>query len=138
MKTDHFVRSNSTFGETSYMPITLSELPLLLYYKQKVKRMKTSEELLEKLKENIEPIKRYGVKSIGLFGSYVRNEQKSESDIDILVKFESGKKTFDNYMDLKFFLEDLFNRKVDLVVTEALKPDLKQYILESVKYATSL
>ncbi|KAF5433996.1 hypothetical protein C5S35_15370 [Candidatus Methanophagaceae archaeon] len=100
--------------------------------------MKTSEELLEKLKENIEPIKRYGVKSIGLFGSYVRNEQKSESDIDILVKFESGKKTFDNYMDLKFFLEDLFNRKVDLVVTEALKPDLKQYILESVKYATSL
>ena len=96
------------------------------------------EELLEKLEENIEHIKKYGVKEIGLFGSYVRNEQKSESDIDILVKFEPGKKTFDNYMDLKFFLEDLFNRKVDLVVTEALKPDLKQYILGSVKYATSL
>jgi len=98
----------------------------------------TSEELMEKLEENIEDIKKYGVKRIGLFGSYVRNEQKSESDIDILVRFERGKKTFDNYMDLKFFLEDLFNRKVDLVVTEALKPDLKQYILGSVKYATSL
>jgi predicted nucleotidyltransferase len=98
----------------------------------------TSEELLEKLEENIEHIKKYGVKRIGLFGSYVRNEQKSESDIDILVKFERGKKTFDNYMDLKFFLEDLFNRKVDLVVIEALKPDLKQYILGSVKYAAGL
>jgi len=100
--------------------------------------MRTSEELLEKLEENIEHIKKYGVKDIGLFGSYVRNEQKSESDIDILVKFELGKKTFDNYMDLKFFLENLFNRKVNLVVTEALKPDFKPYILGSVKYATSL
>jgi len=94
----------------------------------------TSEELMEKIEENIEDIKKYGVKRIGLFGSYVRNEQKSESDIDILVRFERGKKTFDNYMDLKFFLEDLFNRKVDLVIIEALKPDLKQYILGSVKF----
>lgn len=94
--------------------------------------MWTSEELMEKHEKNIEDIKKYGVKEIGLFGSYVRNEQKSESDIDILVGFERGKKTFDNYMDLKFFLEDLFNRKIDLVV---IKPDLKQYILGSMKYA---
>ena len=85
--------------------------------------MKTSEEFMEKHEKNIEDIKKYGVKRIGLLGSYVRNEQKSESDI--LVGFERGKKTFDNYMDLKFFLEYLFNRKVDLVVIE---PDLKQYI----------
>ena len=92
--------------------------------------MWTSEELMEKHEKNIEDIKKYGIKEIGLFGSYVRNEQKSERDN--LVWFENGKKTFDNYMDLKFFLEDLFNRKVDLVV---IKPDLKQYILRSVKYA---
>lgn len=95
--------------------------------------MLTKGEILKKIKENKEHIKKYGVKRIGLFGSYIRNEQGKKSDIDILVKFEEGMKTFDNYMDLKFFLEDLFNHKVDLVVIEALKSDLKQYIFGSVK-----
>ncbi len=100
--------------------------------------MLTSEEIMEKIEGNIENIKKYGVEKIGLFGSYVKKEQKSESDIDILVRFERGKKTFDNYMDLKFFLEDFFKHKVDLVVVEAIKPDLEQYILESVKYAAGV
>ena len=47
-------------------------------------------------------------------------------------------KTFDNYMDLKFFLEDLFNCKVDLVIVETIKPELKSHILENVKYATGV
>ncbi|MCP2518990.1 nucleotidyltransferase family protein [SCandidatus Aminicenantes bacterium Aminicenantia_JdfR_composite] len=100
--------------------------------------MLKSDEILEKIKENKKKIKRFGVKKIGLFGSYVRNEQKSGSDIDILVEFEKGMKTFDNYMDLKFFLEDLFNCKVDLVIIETIKPDLKSNILENVKYATGI
>lgn len=54
------------------------------------------------------------------------------------MEFEKGKKTFDNYMDLKFFLEVLFKRKVDLVVIEAIKSDLKPYILGSVKYASGV
>lgn len=83
-------------------------------------------------------IKRYGVKRIGLFGSYTRSEQKAESDIDILVEFEKNQKTFDNYMYLKFFLEDLFKSKVDLVVVEAIKPDLKPYIMRSVRYASGV
>ena len=74
------------------------------------------------------------VKRIGLFGSYVKNEQTAESDIDLVVEFEKGKKTFDNYMELKFFLEDLLECKVDLVIAEAIKPDLKPYIMEDVKY----
>lgn len=100
--------------------------------------MLTFKEIAGKTEENIEKIKKYGVKRIGVFGSYVRNEQKSESDVDILVEFEKGKKTFDNYMDLKFFLEELFKRKVDLVVIEAIKSDLKPYILGSVKYASGV
>ncbi|GAH47221.1 unnamed protein product, partial [marine sediment metagenome] len=56
--------------------------------------MLTFKEIAGKTEENIEKIKKYGVKRIGVFGSYVRNEQKSESDIDILVEFEKGKKTF--------------------------------------------
>jgi len=100
--------------------------------------MLTHQNILKKIEENIGKIKTYGVKKIGLFGSFIRNEQNAESDVDILVEFEEEKKTFDNYMDLKFFLEDLFNHKVDLVVTEAIKPDLKPYILEKVKYATGV
>ncbi len=99
--------------------------------------MSTYNDILTKLEENTATIKKYGVKRIGIFGSYIKNEQKPTSDIDILVEFEKGKTTFDNYMDLKFFLEDLFKCKVDLVTHEAIKPDLKPYILGSVKYATS-
>ena len=60
--------------------------------------MLTSEEM-EKIEENIEDIKNYGVKRIGLFGSYVRNAQKLESERDILVRLGNSKKTFDKYMD---------------------------------------
>ncbi len=97
--------------------------------------MLTAEEILKLIQQNRERIKRYGVKRIGLFGSYLRGEQKESSDIDILVEFEKGKKTFDNYIELKFFLEDLFKRKVDLVIAESVKPELRKYIMESVKYA---
>jgi len=98
----------------------------------------TEEEILEKIEENRERIRKYGVKRIGVFGSFVSREQSPESDIDILVGFEKGKKTFDNYMGLKFFLEDLFRRKVDLVIVETIRPGLKPYILRSVRHASGL
>ena len=100
--------------------------------------MLTSEKILQIINENKESIKKFGVKNIGLFGSCAKNKQKKESDIDLLVEFEKGKKTFDNYMDLKFYLEDLFGCNVDLVIKEALKVDLKPNILKSVKYAAGL
>ncbi len=96
------------------------------------------ERIIEKINENIDKIKKYDVKKIGLFGSYLRNQQNSESDVDILVEFEKDGITFDNYMDLKFFLEKLFNNKVDLVIGEDIKPALKTSILRSVKYAKGL
>jgi len=98
----------------------------------------TYEAILRKIEENIKEIKKYGVKKIGIFGSYVRKEQDTGSDIDILVEFEKDKKTFDNYIELKFFLEDLFKCKVDLVVRESIKTRLEPYILKSVKYAAGL
>ena len=98
--------------------------------------MLNTEKILELIHENHKHIEKFGVKKIGLFGSFLNNKQNSTSDIDILIEFKKGKKTFDNYMDLKFFLENLFNREVDLVVKEALKVQLKSNILKSVKYAT--
>ena len=91
---------------------------------------------IEILKSNEGLIKqRYGVKKIGIFGSFARSEAREGSDIDVLVEFESGCKTFDNFMDLKFYLEDVFSRKVDLVTTDALRPQLKENILREVSYA---
>lgn len=98
--------------------------------------MLTSKEILKKISENMRDIKKYGVKKIGLFGSYTTESQQVKSDVDVLVEFEKGKKTFDNYMGLKLFLEDLLNQKVDLVISETIKPELKPYIMKSVSYAT--
>jgi hypothetical protein len=99
----------------------------------------TASTIIKTINSNKEQIKQFGVKKIGLFGSYSRNEHNHKSsDVDILVKFQSGKKTFDNYMGLKLFLETVFHIKVDLVTTEALKREIKPYIINDLKYATEL
>lgn len=97
--------------------------------------MLTKQDIHKRLAENEAAIKEYGVKRIGLFGSYVKNEQKKHSDVDVLVEFEKEKITFDNYMHLKFFLEDLLGSNVDLVILDDLKPQLRPYILKEVEYA---
>lgn len=91
--------------------------------------------IIKKLKEHLPEIKsRFKVEEIGVFGSRIKGKAKKSSDIDILVEFEKGNKTFDNYMELKFYLENLFGCKVDLVLKSALKEELKQYILSEVIY----
>ena len=67
---------------------------------------------------------RFGVKSLSLFGSAVRAEMGEASDVDVLVEFE-GPATFDRFMDLKFYLEELLGRSVDLVTPKALKPRMR-------------
>ncbi|MBN2534432.1 MAG: nucleotidyltransferase family protein [Spirochaetales bacterium] len=92
-------------------------------------------EVVDLIRKNIDTIKRYGIKKIGLFGSIVRSDNSPESDIDILISFVPGKKTFDNYMDLKFFLEDILKcTKIDLVIEENIKERLKSYIYRDIEY----
>lgn len=98
--------------------------------------MLTSNQIIKTLNVHRKEIQQFGVKQIGLFGSFRTNNQHQKSDIDILVEFKKGKKTFDNYMELKFFLEKSFSRPVDLVIKEAVKHELKPSILKSVRYAT--
>ena len=93
-------------------------------------------DLHEVLKQYFPQVKlSYGVKSLGVFGSFVREEATEHSDLDILVEFE-GKPTFRKYMDLKFFLEDLFSRRVDLVIQSDIKPQLREQILSEVVYVS--
>ncbi|MDD3234150.1 MAG: nucleotidyltransferase family protein [Candidatus Omnitrophota bacterium] len=97
--------------------------------------MSPKTEILTKIKQHSNDLKNYGVRKVGLFGSFARSGQHPKSDIDILVEFNKGDKTFDNYMDLKFFLEKLFHRKIDLVIKDALKAQIKNKVLSEVKYA---
>ena len=78
--------------------------------------MFNSNEIIKVLKLHMDNIEKYHVSKIALFGSIARNEQNDTSDVDILVEFEEGHQTFDNYMELKFYLEELFEMKVDLVI----------------------
>jgi len=78
----------------------------------------------------------FGVSKIGLFGSYVRNEEQPQSDIDILVDFEPEKETFDNFMNMYNYLEELFvNEKIEVVTVNGLSPYIGKYILNEVNYA---
>lgn len=89
----------------------------------------TLQQCFSKLREQ------YSVKTLGVFGSYARREAIESSDLDVLVEFD-GELTFRNYMDLKFFLEDLFNLKVDLVIKEDIKPQIKKQILKETVYVS--
>ena len=75
----------------------------------------------------------YGVKNIGLFGSFVRGDQTPLSDIDILVEFMPEKHTFDNFMEVAFLLEEILERKVELITPEALSPHIGPHILREVE-----
>jgi predicted nucleotidyltransferase len=86
------------------------------------------------LKEHKTEVRRkYSVSKIGIFGSYVRGEQKERSDIDILVSF-SGIPDIFKYMELEEYLKRLLRRKVDLVRREAIRPELKSRILKETVY----
>jgi len=93
----------------------------------------TKQDIVTVLRENRELIQGLGVKRLGLFGSFVRGEQRAESDVDLLVEFEPGKKTFDNFMALAFLLEELLRRRVELVTAESLSPYLRPHILDEVE-----
>lgn len=94
------------------------------------------QEILNTLSANEAEIKGFGVRSLSLFGSSARGEDTPESDLDFVVEFE--KKSFDSYMDLKFFLEELFERPVDLVLADGIKPRLRATILREAIHAPGL
>ena len=70
-----------------------------------------------------------------MFESFVRGEQRVDSDIDLLVEFEPDRKSFDTFMELSFFLEDALHHQVELVTLESLSPYLGPHILKEVEYA---
>ncbi len=90
--------------------------------------------IIDTLRQHKEKMrKKYGVKSIGIFGSYVRGEQREDSDLDILIEFERPVDFFE-FLELEEYLENILKVKVDLVLKKTLKPEIAKYVLNEVVY----
>ena len=97
--------------------------------------MATSESILKTIRSKKGEFKKFGIRKIGLFGSYVRGEQTEDSDIDILIDFEPEKESFDNLMEVYDLIELLFsNQRVEIVSKNGLSPYIGPKILKEVKY----
>jgi len=92
-------------------------------------------EVLNKLRISKSELKKFGVIRIGLFGSIIRNESNNNSDVDLLIDFNSELETFENYMNACSFLENIFiGYKLDIVTEKGLSQYIGPYILKEVEY----
>ena len=96
----------------------------------------TEEDVLSAIKEHRGRLKGLGVSRLDLFGSLVRGQAYTKSDVDMLVEFEEGSETFDHFMQLFFLPEDLFGHRVDLVTRESLSPYIAPSVLSEIEYAS--
>lgn len=85
--------------------------------------------VMEQLRQAEPQIRGFGVRRLALFGSVARDEARPDSDVDLLVEFMPGQKSFDRFMALTDFLEDLLGYPVEAVTTEALSPYIGPHIL---------
>ena len=96
----------------------------------------TKADILKTLKGRRDELIDLGVRSVGLFGSFATGHTSPASDIDIMVEFDVGKKTFDNFMDTCFLLERTFDRKVDVVTPEALSQYVRPNVMKEIEYVS--
>jgi len=96
-----------------------------------MKKNLTQKKVIRELNENREVLKKYTVKKIALFGSFVQNRQKGRSDIDFVVEFK--KPSFDNFIGLIDYLEKLFGRQVDVLTSEGVKNIRVKKVAEDIK-----
>jgi predicted nucleotidyltransferase len=100
-------------------------------------KARTKADILRIIDEQQERIRSFGVRRCGLFGSFLHDEVSPTSDVDLFVEFEPDQKTFLNYVNLSFFLEEILGRKVELVTPESLSPYLAPDILNEVEYVVA-
>ena len=97
--------------------------------------MTAREFILTTIRKHKSELSELGIRNIGLFGSYVRDEQSDKSDIDILVEFDPNKENFDNYMAVYDLIEQLFkNKRIEIVTKNGLSPYIGPGILNEVMY----
>jgi uncharacterized protein len=95
--------------------------------KKKQKKIKNLKDVLTAIRDNQENLKKLKIRHLTVFGSFARGDQKDKSDVDLLIEF-TGPVGFFHFYDVKVFLEGLLSRRVDLVVKDAIKPEIYQMI----------
>jgi predicted nucleotidyltransferase len=119
-------------GQNSWMVFCPAENGMADFYRAfhlLYNQSMTRRTVITRIRKHRDHLTKLGVKSLSLFGSVARGEERPDSDVDILVEFK-GRATFDRYMDTKFYLEDLLGCKVDLVTPKAIKPRMKPFIMQ--------
>lgn len=96
------------------------------------------EEIFDFFTRHRSEIREFRVKKLGLFGSFVRDEQKEESDVDLLVEYEKGYKTIDNFLGLIDYLEKSLGRTVELITNDSISKYLKPHIEKEIEYVNIL
>ena len=92
--------------------------------------------ILAQISAHREQLKAMGAEKLGLFGSYARNQQTADSDIDFIIEFQKGKKTYNNFIEIAYFLEDIFQNEVDLLTLQSLTPLFLNVIQADITYVT--
>jgi len=97
--------------------------------------MTTKDTIIKALRSRKDEFSKYGIRNVGLFGSYIRNEQDKDSDIDLLIDFDPELESFDNFMAVYDIIEQLFKgEKIEVVTMNGLSPYIGPSILKEVQY----
>lgn len=97
-------------------------------------KVTTKQEVLLRIKENSKKFEKYGVKQLGVFGSFVYKKQREESDVDLIVEFAKGEKNYQNFLGTASLAENVLGREVDLVTTQGISPHILPHIKRSIEY----
>lgn len=96
--------------------------------------VQNKEDIIFLLKQHKDTLKNLGIEQIGLFGSFIRNEQSKDSDIDLLVEFDKARKTFRNFIHTAQYLESFLGRKVEILTPESLSLYIGPHIRQETEY----
>lgn len=97
--------------------------------------VQNKQQAFERIVAHQSALRQFGAARLGLFGSFVRGEQTDESDIDFVVEFQDGKKTFRNFINMVYYLEKVMGREVELLTWEGMASFVKREAEKQIEYA---
>jgi predicted nucleotidyltransferase len=97
--------------------------------------VQNKQQVFDRIQSHQSALKLFGAAKLGLFGSFVRGDQKEESDIDFVVEFAEGKKTFRNFINIVYYLEKIMGREVELLTWEGMASFVKREAEKEIEYA---
>ncbi|WP_020596244.1 nucleotidyltransferase family protein [Spirosoma panaciterrae] len=98
--------------------------------------VQNKQQAFERIQAHQNKLKQFGAARLGLFGSFVRDEQQTDSDVDLVVEFKPGAKKLHNFLDMADYLEEVMARKVDLLTWDGMAEFVRKHVANEVEYIT--